>query len=105
MPPDFQIKSLPTTARSTVGDLHFCWRFTLRMVNYTVYGAVEREGVGDNAGWFWPFFLTNRQWMVSVTTVFVFWPMSLAPSVDFLRGVSAVATGANEGEDMAATMV
>lgn len=55
---------------------------------------VQRDGEGDNAGWFWPFFMTNRQWMVFVTTVFVFWPMSLAPSVDFLRGVSAVATGA-----------
>ena len=35
---------------------------------------------------------TNRQWMVSVTTLFLFLPLSLAPSVDWLRYISAFAT-------------
>ena len=47
-----------------------------------------------NANFFWPFILDNRQWLVAMTTIFLFLPLSLAPSVDCLAGVSAFATGA-----------
>ena len=45
-----------------------------------------------DANFFWPHFLDNRQWLVAMTTVFLFLPLSLAPSVDCLAGVSAFAT-------------
>ena len=47
-----------------------------------------------DANFFWPGFLDNRQWLVATTTVFLFLPLSLAPSVDCLAGISAFATAA-----------
>lgn len=46
----------------------------------------------EDANLFWPRFLDNRQWLVATTTLFLFLPLSLAPSVDCLAGISAFAT-------------
>ena len=46
----------------------------------------------EDANFFWPRFLDNRQWLVATTTLFLFLPLSLAPSVDCLAGISAFAT-------------
>lgn len=84
------------------GEIFMILNFWGTMIAYqqivpgSLLDILEDRQVLDPAdtNFFWPGFLDNRQWLVAMTTLFLFLPLSLAPSVDCLAGVSAFATAA-----------